>query len=164
MRNTAKIVSAGAVLFAITACGSPQAATTPGSGGGSLETSAPQAEPGAGQTAVPGRPPQMPPEGSAALPAAQLDAKGLPSGFPQEVYRGRNEDVVYVKAEEGGCGRAVATPVEQNAERVIITLTEDPGAPGQMCTMDIRYPVVAVKLDAPLGDRTVVLNKEPRNR
>jgi hypothetical protein len=33
---------------------------------------------------------------------------------------------------------------------------------GQMCTMDIRYPLVSVPLAEPLGNRTVVLISEKR--
>jgi hypothetical protein len=156
MRYTAKFVSAGLVLIAATACVNPQTTTQPA--GQELPISSSQAQPGAGHPVAPV------PAGSVQIPAGQLDASALPSGFPREVYTGKDGKLLSVKAEEGGCGHAVATLMEQSAQRVVIDLSETPGQPGQMCTMDIRYPVVSVTLDAPLGNRTVVLHKEQRNQ
>jgi hypothetical protein len=164
MRYKTKFVSAGFILIAASACASPQ--STPRPAGQEGPISSPQAQPGAGNLPGPGmgHPVAPVPDGSVEIPAGQMDPTGLPSGFPREVYTGKDGKVISVKAEEGGCGRALATPVEQSAQRVVIDLSETPGQPGQMCTMDIRYPVVPVTLDAPLGDRTVVLHKEQRNR
>jgi len=164
MRYTTKFVSAGFILIAASACANPQA--TPQPAGQELPISSPRAQPGAGNLPAPGmgHPVAPAPDGSVQLPAGQMDANALPAGAPREVYVGQDGKIVSVKAEEGGCGKAVATPVEQSAQRVVIDLSETPGQPGQLCTMDLRYPVVSVTLDAPLGSRTVVLHKEQRNR
>jgi hypothetical protein len=164
MRYKTKFASAGFIFLAVSACANPQA--TPRPAGQGVPISSPQAQPLAGNLPGPGmgHPVAPAPDGSVEIPAGQLDATALPAGFPHEVYTGKDGKVISVKAEEGGCGRAIATPVEQSAQRVVIDLSETPGQPGQMCTMDIRYPVVSVTLDAPLGNRTVVLHKEQRNR
>jgi hypothetical protein len=97
------------------------------------------------------------PVGGVAVPVSQIDASGLPAGYPQEVYTGNAGTVLSIRAEQSGCGQVSAAPVEQSAQRVVIDLVETQGHPGQMCPMHIREVVVSVPLSAPLGARTVVL-------
>ncbi|WP_051385425.1 hypothetical protein [Actinokineospora inagensis] len=69
---------------------------------------------------------------------------------------------VGVVAQEGGCGKASAEVGDQGPARVVLTLVETRPARPRMCTMDIRYPRLSVRLDQPLGDRRVVLRSEQR--
>jgi hypothetical protein len=174
MRCIAKFVGAGLVLIAATACAGQEAASTqPAGGKPPVSASAPPLSdvatptpPGAGPQPAnpPGRPKQVVPEGSVSVPASQIDATALPADYPREVSTSNGGTVLSIKAEEGGCGHTSAAPVEQSAQRVVINLTETQAHTDQMCTMEIRTPVVSATLDAPLGDRTVVLNVEPRMR
>jgi hypothetical protein len=70
--------------------------------------------------------------------------------------------ILTVQAQEGGCNRASAETTEQTDAKVVITLVETQPAETGMCTMDIRYPIVSVTLDKPLGNRPVALRAEQR--
>jgi hypothetical protein len=98
------------------------------------------------------------------VPASRIDASALPEGYPQEVYTGNGGTVLSIKAQEGGCGHAFAQRAQESARQVVVTLSETPAEPGEVCTMDIRNPVVTVPLKAPLGERTVVLKFDPSGR
>ncbi|OLT43038.1 hypothetical protein BJF85_02730 [Saccharomonospora sp. CUA-673] len=90
----------------------------------------------------------------------QLNGRGLPDGYPQDVTaQGRS---LSITAQEGGCGKASAEVTEQNADTVTVLLVETEPADQMMCTMDMRYPPVEVGLDAPLGERTLVLEHTTR--
>ncbi|KMS86800.1 hypothetical protein [Prauserella rugosa] len=94
------------------------------------------------------------------VPADQLNGRGLPEGFPREATaKGRT---LTITAQEGGCGKASAEVTEQDADTVSVLLVETETAGKMMCTMDIRYPPVDVRLDAPLGERTLVLEHTTR--
>ena len=110
----------------------------------------------------PGRPKQVVPEGSTAVPAQQIDSSALPADYPREVTTSNGGTVLSIRAREGGCGRVSAAPVEQTARRVVVNLKETKAQTNQMCTMDIRTPVISATLDAPLAARTLVLTIEPR--
>jgi len=47
---------------------------------------------------------------------------------------------------------------EQTPRLIRVAVVEVTTSSGP-CTMDLRYPSLAVQLDAPLGDRTVVLER-----
>ncbi|MFD2396114.1 hypothetical protein ACFSVJ_03355 [Prauserella oleivorans] len=90
------------------------------------------------------------------MPAAQLDTTGLPKGYPADV-RAEGSTLV-ITGQEGGCSKAGAEVGEQRGDRVTVTMTETkPADKNVMCTMDMRYPPITVRLDAPLGDRLLVL-------
>lgn len=97
------------------------------------------------------------PEGSTPVPEKQIDAATLPADYPRVVYTGNGGTILSIKAVEGGCGHAIGEAAVQDGKQVVVNLTEKKGQTGQMCTMDIRYPVVSVALASPLGERTVVL-------
>ncbi|MFE0028715.1 hypothetical protein [Amycolatopsis sp. NPDC059021] len=109
----------------------------------------------------PGKPRLEVPEGSVPVPPNKLDTKALPEGFPKEAYTANGGAVLNIRAQEGGCGHALGSAIEQNAQNVVVDLSETKAQTGQMCTMDIRYPVISVPLAAPLGDRTLVLKTSP---
>lgn len=101
------------------------------------------------------------PDGSVPVAAAQIDASKLPAGYPHVVYTSRGGTVLSIKAQEGGCTHASAILGVQNAQRVVVSLAETAQNPHELCTMDLRYPMVSVPLGAPLGQRTVVLQLAP---
>jgi hypothetical protein len=51
---------------------------------------------------------------------------------------------------------------EQSDTQVVILMVETVPSTPQNCTMDLRYPKITAELDAPLGDRQVVLKSEQR--
>jgi hypothetical protein len=154
-------IGAGVLLLLGTACAnSPDDQVGPGSGPSlprATSTSAPDLP-----SLPPGPPPSTPPAGATAVPDAQVDASALPDGYPRMVWTEQDGRAVGAVAQEGGCGKASAEAPEQSADRVVVTLVETQPSQPQPCTMDLRYPTVNVSLDAPLGDRKVVLRAEQR--
>jgi hypothetical protein len=125
---------------------------------GSVSTSAP---PSASEPVPPGKPRLTVPEGSTPVPAGKIDATALPNGFPREVWTANGGTILNIRAQEGGCGHALGEAAEQTGDHVVVDLSETKAQTGQMCTMDIRYPVISVALAAPLDQRTVVLKTTP---
>jgi hypothetical protein len=160
MRRLGLVLSAGALLLACTACGQNeeigfggQPPQEPGSAGqGAAEKPAEQPDLGMGSPNV------TPPAGGIAVDKAQVDAKALPEGYPALVWTEADGAVVGAYGQAGGCVEATGSVTEQTGDRVVFLVTETTTSTG-MCTMDIRYPPLTVKLDAPLGDRTVVLQR-----
>jgi hypothetical protein len=149
----------GIVLVTVTACGerpsTPPAAGPPGA----TVPSAPSVP------SMPNRPgsSQTPPAGSTVVAPAQLDVSGLPSDYPREVYVTADGRTLYLRAQEGGCERAAAQVRTQTPQQVVVDLLDiKSNVQGQMCTMDIRYPLVSVPLAEPLGHRHVVLYSRTR--
>jgi hypothetical protein len=163
MRCIAKFVGAGFVLFAATACAGQGSLTAQPAGQPEVSTSASVAPlPSDVATPTPGRPKQVVPEGTTEVPATQIDSSALPADYPRDVTTSNGGTVLSIRAQEGGCGRVSAAPVEQTAQRVVVNLTETKAQTNQMCTMDIRTPVISATLDVPLAARTLVLTIEPR--
>lgn len=155
MRWKSLLVGCGLMLVAATACGVPGES---GSGGGGPSTPPPST----GSPAPPSTAP-LPPVDRNAVPADRVDFSALPPGFPHEVWTSGDEKTLYIRAEEGGCSRASAQVRDQTPQRVAVHVVETQTlVKGQMCTMIIRYPVVAVPLAEPLGNRKVVLTAETR--
>lgn len=101
-----------------------------------------------------------PPEGVRLVPAGQVDASALPEDYPRMVWFGDDDGrVLGLYGREGGCTTVNAAPREQAATAVTISLVEVTTSAGP-CTMDLRFPALNVMLDAPLDDRTVVLQRE----
>jgi len=152
----------GIVLVTATACGERPNTVPAGSGGAPPTTSS---EPAPTVPSMPARPgsAQTAPAGSTLVPPAQLDATRLSADFPREVFVTADGRSLYLRAEEGGCNQASAEVREQTAAQVVVNLVENKSnKQGQMCTMDIRYPLVSVPLTDPLGERKVVLTAEKR--
>ncbi|MEC3974773.1 hypothetical protein [Amycolatopsis sp. H20-H5] len=164
MRCLAKLVGTGMILVAATACAGqdtvtsqPAAASSTAAPSESVLPGSPELRPSGPVATPPPKPKLEVPEGSTPVPPKQIDAAALPADFPKAVYTGNGGTVLSIKAVEGGCGHAIGEASVQNGQQVVVNLTEKKGQTGQMCTMDIRYPVVSVTLAAPLGERTVVL-------
>jgi hypothetical protein len=154
----------GIVLVTATACGqrpdsvSSGAGPTPSSSATSSGSPTPDlpVRPGSSQT---------PPQGSTVVPAAQVDSSRLPDDYPREVFVTADGKALYFRAEEGGCGRASAEVQQETAQQIVVNLRETQSTlQGQMCTMDIRYPLVSVPLSEPLGQRKVLLVDLKQNR
>ncbi len=111
----------------------------------------------AGGDMVPGWP--GPPPGVRALPSAQIDSSALPPGYPRLVWTQGDGRRVGLYGQEGGCTHVHADLREQTPRLVRVALVEITAKSGP-CTMDLRFPSLAVQLDAPLRDRTVVLERQ----
>jgi hypothetical protein len=156
MRWKGILAGIGIVLVTVTACG--QRPPTVG----------PAEAPSASVPAVPSMPnrpgsSQALPAGSTVVPPAKLDVSNLPTDYPREVYVTADGKSLYLRAQEGGCGRAAAQVRTETAQAVVVDLLEtQSNLRGQMCTMDIRYPLVSVPLAEPLGQRQVILFSRKR--
>ncbi|MGW4832507.1 hypothetical protein ACWEOG_33300 [Amycolatopsis japonica] len=156
MMNAAKTLGAVIVLAATTAaCGAggpgapantstPPVVTTPSDLPTSLPASPPVAKPPMS------RPTVGPPPSDKMLPPFQVETQ-LPVQVSAE------NDGLAVHIELSGCDEARANLAEENAQRVVVTVTIDHAKPGQMCPQVIRYAVLPVKLAQPLGTRKVVV-------
>jgi hypothetical protein len=147
------LVFGASVLLALSAaCG---AQTAPGS------APPPQSElPSESPTTEPSLPEGAP--GGAKL-VTKLQADKLPEGYPRKVWTEGDGSRVGVTAQEGGCGKAsVEIADQQSPDKVVLTLIETTPATDMMCTMDMRYPVFTVTLNAPLSERSVVLDYQQR--
>lgn len=175
MRYLAKFAGIGLVLAAAAACGQAANDVAPAAGNGTFAppASSPSASvpapPSSADLPVPppvkpGKPTQVVPEDSMILQPAQIDASRLPADYPREVTVSNGGTVLNIRAQEGGCGHVSASPIEQNDKRVVINLVQTQAQTDQMCTMDIRTPVITATLSAPLGQRTVVLEAAPPRR
>lgn len=111
----------------------------------------------AGEEAVPDWP--APPPGVRTLPSAQIDSSALPPGYPRLVWTQGDGRPVGLYGQEGGCTHVHAGLREQTPRLVRVALVEITPRSGP-CTMDLRFPPLAVQLDAPLGGRTVVLERQ----
>ncbi|WP_459717328.1 hypothetical protein [Actinophytocola sp. KF-1] len=138
------------------ACANPQDSQEPGTGTPTTATST------AESTTPDRQPARTPPSGGTKVPTAQIDDSALPKGYPQLVWTEDDGTSIGVVAQEGGCGKASVEIPEQTDEQVVVLMVETVPAKPQACTMDLRYPKVTSELDAPLGDRTVVLKTEQR--
>lgn len=161
-------MSAGILLLALASCGQKQA----GYGGGPLTlplagSSMVSAPSGTRQLAPPSSQspddpvtPKPPAVGSV-LPAQQVEAAALPRGYPRAVWVEADDRTLGMYGQEGGCGRVHAQLGEQSPSTVRIAFVEVVTSNG-VCTMDMRFPLLRVTLDAPLGDRVVVLTVAPK--
>jgi hypothetical protein len=93
------------------------------------------------------------------VPASKIDASALPEGYPKVAWtEGDGATVGAYGVASGGCVEVLGELAEQNPQRVVLRIVEHTTSTG-VCTMEIRYPPVSVRLAEPLGDRTVVLQR-----
>lgn len=156
MRHIGTVVGTGVLLLVISACGSAQNAGTGAGGGPTLPTATSPSE------IPPGiAPGEVPPDGK---PVTKLDTNALSSEYPRTVWTQGDGKTVGVIAQEGGCGKASASVLEQSASVVKIELVETLPLDKQACTMDIRFPPLTVQLSEPLGERTVALTSRQEQK
>lgn len=154
MRRLGTLVGAGVLLLLVSACANPQESQE--------QTNDTPSATATSETTPDRQPARTPPDGGAPVPDGQIDATALPQGYPTLVWTQDDGRAVGVVAQEGGCGRASVEVPQQTDGQVVITMVETQPAKPQACTMDLRYPKITVELDAPLGDRKVVLQTEQR--
>lgn len=154
MRHLRSIVAGLALLGALMACADRPHQV--GFGGHPPPVSG-ASVPAAGKETVPDWP--GPPAGARALPSAQIDSSALPPGYPRLVWTQGDGRPVGLYGQESGCTHVHADLREQTPRLVRVALVEITAKSGP-CTMDLRFPPLAVQLDAPLGDRTVVLERQ----
>lgn len=148
MRRLAGIVGLGVVLLVTVGCGGSGPV-----GFGGEPPSAPTNRP----TPVELPPATtVPPAGAAAVPAAQVDASGLPGGWPTTVWTTEGGMVVGLFGRAGGCTSVAADLASQDAQRVVIRLVQTVTSEGP-CPQLRYFPPLTVRLTDPLGDRRVAL-------
>jgi hypothetical protein len=91
------------------------------------------------------------------VPEPAIDFMSLPKSYPHKVWTQDGGSVVVATGKEGGCSKVHAEVAEQTDQQVKLALVDETPDPAGACTMDLRYPAVAVKLDKPLDQRKVVL-------
>ena len=156
MRHIGTVVGTGVLLLVVSACGSAQHSGTGAGCGPTLPTATSSSE------VPPGiAPGEVPPDGK---PVTKLDTNALTPDYPRTVWTQGDGRTVGVLAQEGGCGKASASVLEQSASAVKIELVETTPLTKQMCTMDIRFPPLTVQLSEPLGERTVVLTSRQEQK
>jgi hypothetical protein len=154
MKRLGTVVGASVLLLLASACANPQENQNSSSDTPPSATS---------ESATPDRQPaRTPPQGGAEVAKDQIDTTALPQGYPTLVWTQEDGRTVGVVAQEGGCGKASVEVPEQSDEQVVILMVETVPATPQNCTMDLRYPKLTAELDAPLGDRSIVLKSEQR--
>ncbi|WP_200797459.1 hypothetical protein [Streptoalloteichus hindustanus] len=150
-------MSVGAALVLVGACGQEQPKIGFGGAPPAVGSSSASVTPAPTEDETTPKPPN----GARALPPDRVDASGLPEGYPRLVwFQDADGRTLGAYGQEGGCGRVEAKVTEQTAQRVRILFTETTPTGAQQCTMDLRYPPKTVTLDAPLGDRAVVLQEQ----
>ncbi|MEU4802413.1 hypothetical protein [Actinosynnema sp. NPDC023587] len=154
MRSLGTAIGAGALLLTLVGCASTQPALDAGNGGGPTLTTAPSSPPSSEEPEF-----ESPvPPGGKEVPKAKLDATAVPEGSPRTAWTEGDGSTLGLIGQEGGCGKASVELTEQSAQAVKVVLVETTPKDAEVCTMDIRHPPLTVKLDAPLGERTVVLS------
>lgn len=158
MRSLGTAIGAGALMVVLAACAT-STPVGPSAGGPTLTTSASTApsvpEDAQSDSPEPSDSP-VPPDGRE-VPKDKVDATGVPEDVPTVVWTEGDGSTLGALGQEGGCSKASVEVAAQTAEVVEIVLVETTPVDQQVCTMDLRYPPLTAKLDAPLGDRRVVL-------
>ncbi|MEU5692759.1 hypothetical protein [Actinosynnema sp. NPDC020468] len=155
MRSLGTAVGVGAlVIFGLTACASSQPA---GVGAGPTLTTASSSAPPSGSP-EPSFDSPVPPGGTE-VPKTKVNAAALPEDAPKAVWTEGDGTVLGVIGQEGGCSKASVEVAEQGPQVVKVVLVETLPADQKVCTMDIRFPPLTAKLDAPLGNRSVELTQ-----
>lgn len=148
------MIGTGALLVVLAACGTSTPVGAQGPGPAlTTESTAPESP-------APATEPEfenpVPPNGKE-VPKDRVDASAVPEGTPATAWTEGDGSVLGLIGQEAGCGKASLEVAEQNRQVVKVVLVETTPADEQVCTMDIRYPPLTTKLDAPLGERKVVL-------
>ncbi|WP_410610723.1 hypothetical protein [Amycolatopsis sp. lyj-109] len=167
MRTTVKLLGVGLALLTATACAANSGAGAPAGTGPGPETpttsasvpgtTTPTLGPPPSQTV--GRPTQGIAPGDDVIAETQVDARGLPEGFPRSLTRSLDGQTLILQAEEGGCRRISARVGEQAAQQVVVLVTVLSAPKGQMCPDYIKEIKIPLALAEPLGTRTVVLRQ-----
>ncbi|MEV4142371.1 hypothetical protein AB0J40_01820 [Amycolatopsis sp. NPDC049691] len=159
------LLGTGLLLLTLTACGAAGTAGAPGSTGPETPTtSASPVVPGSPTVAPPpsqtvGRPTQGIAPGDNVIAESQVDARGLPEGYPRSLTRSLDGRTVILQAEEGGCRRVAAHVGDQTPQQVVVLVSVIAAKKGQMCPDYLKEVSIPLTLAEPLGTRTVVLRQ-----
>ena len=158
------LLATGLLLLTLTACGarSDTGAPAPGSTGpGTPDTSSPTTSPALAPppSQTVGRPTQGIAPGDDVIAESQVDARGLPEGYPRSLTRSTDGKTLILQAEEGGCRRVAAHVGDQTAQQVVVLVSVSAPKKGQMCPDYLKEVSVPLALTEPLGTRTVVLRQ-----
>jgi hypothetical protein len=169
MRTTVKLLGTGLLLLTVTACAAGTGAGGPAASSTGPETpttsttlsSVPPATPAPAPPPSPtvGRPTQGIAPGDDVVAETQVDARGLPEGYPRSLSRALDGKTLVLQAEEGGCRRISARVGDQAAQQVVVLVTVTSAPKGQMCPDYIKEIKIPLALAEPLGTRTVVLRQ-----
>jgi len=171
MRTTVKLLGAGLLLLTVTACAANSGAGAPAGTGSAPDTpsTSPSTSASVPGTVTPtlgpppsqtvGRPTQGIAPGDDVIAETQVDARGLPEGYPRSLTRSLDGQTVILQAEEGGCRRISARVGEQTDRQVVVLVSVLSAPKGQMCPDYIKEIKIPLALAAPLGTRTVVLRQ-----
>jgi hypothetical protein len=154
------LLGTGLLLLTLTACGAANTAAPAGSSTGPetpTTSSVPSVAPPPSQTV--GRPTQGIAPGDDVIAETQVDARGVPEGYPRSLFRATDGRTLTLQAEEGGCRRISARVGDQTAQQVVVLVTVTAPQKGQMCPDYIKEIRIPLALAAPLGSRTVVLRQ-----
>lgn len=168
MRTTVKLLGTGLLLLTVTACGATSGTGVPAaSGPASSATGSPA--PSTSPTVTPpvapppsqtvGRPTHGIAPGDDVVAETQIDARGLPEGYPRSLFRSVDGRTLTLQAEEGGCRRISARVGDQTAQQVVVLITVSSAPKGQMCPDYIKEIRIPLPLSESLGTRTVVLRQ-----
>jgi hypothetical protein len=92
-------------------------------------------------------------------PPVQVDPAGPRSSFGFDaVFPTDEPNVIVVQyGDSGSCPHTTVEPVvKEGADSIVVLLEGDTQSTKQACTDDYRQQLVTLKLEAPLGDRTVI--------
>jgi hypothetical protein len=155
------LLGTGLLLLTLTACGAANTAAPAGSSTGpetpTTSSASPPVAPPPPQTV--GRPTQGIAPGDDVIAETQVDARGVPEGYPRSLFRATDGRTLTLQAEEGGCRRISARVGDQTAQQVVVLVTVTAPQKGQMCPDYIKEIRIPLPLAAPLGSRTVVLRQ-----
>ncbi|MCR6485996.1 hypothetical protein M8542_24515 [Amycolatopsis sp. OK19-0408] len=159
------LLGTGLLLLTLTACGASNTAApaAPGSTGPETPTttsapsSPPPVAPPPSQTV--GRPTQGIAPGDDVIAESQVDARGLPEGYPRSLTRSLDGKTLILQAEEGGCRHVSAHVGDQTPQQVVVLVAVLTAKKGQMCPDYIKEVSLPLTLAEPLGTRTVVLRQ-----
>jgi hypothetical protein len=167
------VLTTGGLLLVLAGCGpsgTPGAAPTGAPSGGTMPSTPPSTAPGTGPggpavpapTGVPS-PTGAPPVGGSPVPAARVDASGLPPAERASVWTADGGRTVGMQEEQTGCTTLRLDVVDQSAQQVRLVLVSTTTT-HQFCPHYVRQVSVTAGLAAPLGDRTVVLTSRSETR
>jgi hypothetical protein len=174
MRTTVKLLGTGLLLLTVTACAANTGAGAPAASGTGPGTSVsgpqtPSSSPSVPPTVTPtvgpppsqtvGRPTQGIAPGDDVVAETQVDARGLPEGYPRSLFRSVDGRTLTLQAEEGGCRRISAHVGDQTAQQVVVLVTVTSAPKGQMCPDYIKEIRIPLPLSESLGTRKVVLRQ-----
>ena len=147
MRRLGPLLAVAALALVVAGCAAQVQPGGPPSVGGLTTASVPVSSPSG----------VAPPAGAVPVAGAKVDASALPAGYPRLVWTEGNGGVVGFFAEQGACTTVSASVVAQTGSTVTVRLVISEPASTKPCPQYLRNKEMTVKLDRPLGGRTVIM-------